>query len=82
MLVLREYCMTQSTDYTYPHDRIRPNKWLMLTYIQEFRRSHHRYPTIREIAESFGIPTPHVYLHLKGWSLFWCLKAKEVNRVR
>ena len=56
------------SDYTYPPDRINPSRWLILVYIEEFCRSHHRYPKVQEVARAFGIPRPHVYSFLKSQS--------------
>lgn len=56
------------SDYDYPPNRIRPSRWLVLVYIEEFCRSHHRYPKVLEIARAFGIPRPHVYSFLNSQS--------------
>ncbi len=69
--------MTQPADYTYPRHLIRPTRWLILTYMREFYRSHQRQPKIKEIACAFGIPTQHVYVHLRGTTQLVSLK---VNR--
>ncbi len=43
------------SDYDYPPDRIRPSRWLVLVYIEEFCRSHHRYPKVLEIARAGAV---------------------------
>lgn len=68
------------SDYNYPRHLIRPTRWLILTYIREHFRSHGRYPRIRDIARAFGIPSPHVYAHLRGTTQLITLKVNRKEK--
>lgn len=67
--------------YTYPRDRIRPTKWLMIVYVHEFRRSHRRYPRVYEIATAFGVPQSRVYALLKRRALLLSIQRQRRERV-
>lgn len=69
------------SNYEYPRDRIRPTKWLILTYIREYYRSHHRYPRITQIARAFGIPSQNVYMHLRSTSQLMAIKVQRTKEV-
>lgn len=69
------------SDYDYPRHLIRPTRWLILTYIREFRQAHHRYPRIKEIARAFGIPSQHVYMYLRKHVYLQMVKVQRKERV-
>lgn len=68
-------------DYVYPAERIKPTRWLILTYIREFRQAHRRYPRIKDIAWSFGIPSQHVYMYLRKHIYLEQVKVQRKERV-
>lgn len=68
-------------DYIYPEDRIRPTRWLILTYMREHFRSHGHYPRITQIARAFGIPSQNVYMHLRGTTQLMAIKVQRKERV-
>lgn len=74
--------MTQPADYTYPRHLIRPTRWLILTYVREYFRSHGRYPRVKDIARSFGIPSPHVYMYLRRHIYLQQIKVQRKESVR
>lgn len=69
------------SDYEYPRHLIRPTRWLILTYIREYYRSHHRYPRIAQIARVFGIPSQNVYMHLRSTPQLVAIKVQRKERV-
>lgn len=69
--------MTQPTDYDYPRHLIRPTRWLILTYVREYFRSHGRYPRVTQIARAFGIPSQNVYMHLRSTSQLMAIKVQR-----
>lgn len=53
------------SDYEYPPHLIRPTRWLILVYIEEYFRAHHTMPATRQIARAFGIGSADVPNALK-----------------
>lgn len=50
------------TDYTPP----RPiSRWDVLTYIEEYKRSHHRRPRTADIARAFGVGWNVIHRHIR-----------------
>jgi len=68
-------------DYVYPAELVKPTRWLILTYIHEFRQAHRRYPRIKEIARVFGIPSQHVYMYLRKHVYLQMVKVQRKERV-